>query len=122
MIRRPPRTTLNTHAFPTRRSSDLRPGAGTGRGMARAGRPGEDAGGGRSEEHTSQLQSLMRISYAVFCLKKKNVSHTTSVSHKRPSHITKTTHTHIHNTKTVRRQPTTYKRRTNTQTTQHICY
>src|SRR3546814_3091188 len=33
-----------------------------------------DAGGGddRSEEHTSELQSLMRISYAVFCLKKKN--------------------------------------------------
>src|SRR3546814_2337682 len=29
-------------------------------------------GTGRSEEHTSELQSLMRISYAVFCLKKKN--------------------------------------------------
>src|SRR3546814_6009134 len=29
-------------------------------------------GGERSEEHTSELQSLMRISYAVFCLKKKN--------------------------------------------------
>src|SRR3546814_9053626 len=29
---------------------------------------------GRSEEHTSELQSLMRISYAVFCLKKKTVS------------------------------------------------
>src|SRR3546814_7410363 len=28
----------------------------------------------RSEEHTSELQSLMRISYAVFCLKKKNLS------------------------------------------------
>src|SRR3546814_8636342 len=28
-------------------------------------------GGSRSEEHTSELQSLMRISYAVFCLKKK---------------------------------------------------
>src|SRR3546814_7890719 len=31
-----------------------------------------DEVGGRSEEHTSELQSLMRISYAVFCLKKKN--------------------------------------------------
>src|SRR3546814_2716173 len=32
------------------------------------------AGNGvRSEEHTSELQSLMRISYAVFCLKKKNI-------------------------------------------------
>src|SRR3546814_5808614 len=30
------------------------------------------ASGARSEEHTSELQSLMRISYAVFCLKKKN--------------------------------------------------
>src|SRR3546814_9663412 len=29
-------------------------------------------GDGRSEEHTSELQSLMRISYAVFCLKQKN--------------------------------------------------
>src|SRR3546814_6184003 len=31
----------------------------------------DDAGAIRSEEHTSELQSLMRISYAVFCLKKK---------------------------------------------------
>src|SRR3546814_4814881 len=30
----------------------------------------------RSEEHTSELQSLMRISYAVFCLKKKNTENT----------------------------------------------
>src|SRR3546814_954127 len=34
--------------------------------------PGEGARWRRSEEHTSELQSLMRISYAVFCLKKKN--------------------------------------------------
>src|SRR3546814_1992605 len=32
--------------------------------------------GGRSEEHTSELQSLMRISYAVFCLKKKKQQRT----------------------------------------------
>src|SRR3546814_1143080 len=38
----------------------------------------------RSEEHTSELQSLMRISYAVFCLKKK----------KRPRSRAKTLHTH----------------------------
>src|SRR3546814_4949651 len=31
--------------------------------------------GDRSEEHTSELQSLMRISYAVFCLKKKNIKY-----------------------------------------------
>src|SRR3546814_6111076 len=33
----------------------------------------------RSEEHTSELQSLMRISYAVFCLKQKQVAHTTTL-------------------------------------------
>src|SRR3546814_3694035 len=36
-------------------------------------------GGTRSEEHTSELQSLMRISYAVFCLKKKKKYHTTHI-------------------------------------------
>src|SRR3546814_2915119 len=34
----------------------------------------------RSEEHTSELQSLMRISYAVFCLKKKTTSHSPKYS------------------------------------------
>src|SRR3546814_5284308 len=34
---------------------------------------------GRSEEHTSELQSLMRISYAVFCLKKKTKQNTTTI-------------------------------------------
>src|SRR3546814_17621248 len=33
-----------------------------------------EGGGGRSEEHTSELQSLMRNSYAVFCLKKKTTT------------------------------------------------
>src|SRR3546814_1145507 len=37
-------------------------------------------GGGRSEEHTSELQSLMRSSYAVFCLKKKNNTNTPVVN------------------------------------------
>src|SRR3546814_4695432 len=36
----------------------------------------------RSEEHTSELQSLMRISYAVFCLKKKNNNIYTAIRHK----------------------------------------
>src|SRR3546814_4951777 len=35
----------------------------------------------RSEEHTSELQSLMRISYAVFCLKKKKSTHNTLNTH-----------------------------------------
>src|SRR3546814_3887040 len=46
----------------------------------------------RSEEHTSELQSLMRISYAVFCLKKKKklIVHTTNhcYSHLHTKHIT----------------------------------
>src|SRR3546814_6776203 len=33
----------------------------------------------RSEEHTSELQSLMRISYAVFCLKKKNAKYKVAI-------------------------------------------
>src|SRR3546814_5259437 len=43
---------------------------GLPRGMA-AGWWGLGRGGGRSEEHTAELQSLMRISYAVFCLRHK---------------------------------------------------
>src|SRR3546814_10298342 len=35
----------------------------------------------RSEEHTSELQSLMRISYAVFCLKKKNIKRKQKITH-----------------------------------------
>src|SRR3546814_1611738 len=46
---------------------------------------------GRSEEHTSELQSLMRISYAVFCLKKKNkerkAQHDTIMSSITTSHL-----------------------------------
>src|SRR3546814_1007589 len=57
-------------AAPVRQARPLRPRRG-------GGRSGLDSRGGegrkrRSEEHTSELQSLMRISYAVFCLKKKN--------------------------------------------------
>src|SRR3546814_6175240 len=48
------------------------PGArGLGRLAPRARRGPRAEGGGRSEEHTSELQSLMRRSYAVFCLKNK---------------------------------------------------
>src|SRR3546814_4790850 len=46
--------------------------AGGGRHPLRAGEARD--GGRRSEEHTSELQSLMRISYAVFCLTKKQKS------------------------------------------------
>src|SRR3546814_1656818 len=94
MIRRPPRSTRTDTLFPYTtlfRSHGAAHAVGPGGlpaagGPARepgpharsalssgpAGRP-RDGGGseGRSEEHTSELQSLMRISYAVFCLKKK---------------------------------------------------
>src|SRR3546814_6503547 len=50
----------------------------------------------RSEEHTSELQSLMRISYAVFCLKKKNTK-----KHNTQPYLTLQTHvSHITNTNT----------------------
>src|SRR3546814_7039850 len=88
MIRRPPRSTRTDTLFPyttlfrsdARRSRRLRrrPAGPTtrpgDRSPERAGlhcpeQPRSSAK--RSEEHTSELQSLMRISYAVFCLKKK---------------------------------------------------
>src|SRR3546814_8451252 len=86
MIRRPPRSTrTDTHSFPTRRSSDLLnvarlpvpPRPHIEKGPERgAGRRVPLAKQSRSEEHTSELQSLMRISYAVFCLKKKTINTT----------------------------------------------
>src|SRR3546814_3296978 len=48
----------------------------------------------RSEEHTSELQSLMRISYAVVCLKKKNINHQTTQDREH-----RTANTTIHRTK-----------------------
>src|SRR3546814_7968518 len=97
MILRPPRSTRTDTLFPYTtlfRSEDRRAGPrGLARGLARdpsfprraRGRlrarlfgecqqrlPGHQHLDRRSEEHTSELQSLMRISYAVFCLKKKN--------------------------------------------------
>src|SRR3546814_1313807 len=44
---------------------------------------------GRSEEHTSELQSLMRISYAVFCLKKKKKIERNKIQHIHRSNVTK---------------------------------
>src|SRR3546814_5498561 len=96
MIRRPPRSTRTdtlfpyttlfrsrpvegsrrpSHASTVRRRSDDERGSGNGRAPGiqdrrsfSERRPRHSI---RSEEHTSELQSLMRISYAVFCLKKK---------------------------------------------------
>src|SRR3546814_16585578 len=81
MIRRPPRSTRTDTLFPyttlfrSVRTAfarlpwppwQRRPAPAAGRWLGPALAPGK-----RSEEHTSELQSLMRISYAVFCLKKK---------------------------------------------------
>src|SRR3546814_10250111 len=105
MIRRPPRSTRTDTRFPYTRSSDLWPvwraktpderaalmhkAAGIIRDRVdhiatlltlEQGKPIAEARGEvlRSEEHTSELQSLMRISYAVFCLKTKNTKNTSS--------------------------------------------
>src|SRR3546814_1414786 len=87
MIRRPPRSTRTDTLFPYTTLFRSRPDhKGRGCCMAQlkpsyplylanvAKRPNQDleVTDKRSEEHTSELQSLMRSSYAVFCLKKKN--------------------------------------------------
>src|SRR3546814_8032631 len=77
-------------ARPARRSVRLGRAAGFARGATRTGvdaafrikaaATGDAADGIRSEEHTSELPSLMRISYAVFCLKKKNTIPTHTIN------------------------------------------
>src|SRR3546814_983653 len=51
----------------------------------------------RSEEHTSELQSLMRTSYAVFCLTKINTTHINSQYRHKHRTIQTTTHNPSHN-------------------------
>src|SRR3546814_1817146 len=102
MIRRPPRSTRTDTLFPYTtlfRSRDATAACGSAAGISAAGGSALAIGGSastgvtaagrtlvggrasgrilgsRSEEHTSELQSLMRISYAVFCLKKKKNKH-----------------------------------------------
>src|SRR3546814_7505610 len=55
----------------------------------------------RSEEHTSELQSLMRISYAVFCLKKKNKTYHITISYttKKPTYIRTTSQAYTQRTR-----------------------
>src|SRR3546814_1260784 len=112
MIRRPPRSTRTDTLFPYTtlfRSAEAAAQQSNlnyvtmdgnigcmvnGAGLAMATMDVIKLAGGepRSEEHTSELQSLMRISYAVFCLKKK----------KKNSHITSYTKSAYHeNTRTI---------------------
>src|SRR3546814_9727786 len=88
MIRRPPRSTRTDTLFPyttlfrSTRSHRLSPPGNAAlwlsslRRRARRTTIARSPSRRRSEEHTSELQSLMRISYAVFCLKKKNTNKT----------------------------------------------
>src|SRR3546814_4511455 len=104
MIRRPPRSTRTDTSFPTRRSSDLQHSKNkiyfwiifkksknlqeinaccvvNNKHKSRITIKSQQSPFPfRSEEHTSELQSLMRISYAVFCLKKKKYKHTLQIS------------------------------------------
>src|SRR3546814_4093108 len=108
MIRRPPRSTRTDTLFPYttlfRSPGDAKAAAGGARDLAQCVEPRRVRGEGgddhpplrradrrdetgaqvalRSEEHTSELQSLMRISYAVFCWKKQpmKILHTISTS------------------------------------------
>src|SRR3546814_21008971 len=88
MIRRPPRSTRTDTLFPytTLFRSPPSWSSVVGSGSTVKSTPERFTSGGsrampsrcnRSEEHTSELQSLMRISYAVFCLKKKKQEYTT---------------------------------------------
>src|SRR3546814_4106098 len=84
MIRRPPRSTRTDTLFPYttlfRSAHDNIPSVDLPQGVFYAALPLSGAAIVRSEEHTSELQSLMRISYAVFCLKKKKQQHTTALT------------------------------------------
>src|SRR3546814_8940320 len=110
MIRRPPRSKRTDTLFPyttlcrsargrrrplehRRHGRSARAGALPARRRSCQRRPepqplvGQGAAFARSEEHTSELQSLMRISYAVFCLKKKkqhNKKHTHTIQIQSP--------------------------------------
>src|SRR3546814_7260925 len=92
MIRRPPRSTRTDTLFPYttlfRSFLELHRNGGRKAGVYTVSDALDDYLEGfrgkdlentrrRSEEHTSELQSLMRISYAVFCLKKKTTTNTT---------------------------------------------
>src|SRR3546814_8719568 len=91
MIRRPPRSTRTDTLFPYT-TLFRSPAASMGSSVVQGGDLGAQMIAGkpprypvesrrkreqRSEEHTSELQSLMRISYAVFCLKKKKSNNIT---------------------------------------------
>src|SRR3546814_10858660 len=119
MIRRPPRSTrtdtLSLHdALPI--CSATRPPIVSAQPPAITTTPARRTRPGRSEEHTSQLQSLMRLSYAVLCLKKKILVLIAAdpdrlrldVHHRPPHHLREADgQTHVHNA-----TPVTHHQRT----------
>src|SRR3546814_5514560 len=113
MIRRPPRSTRTDTLFPyTTLFRSRGRSAGTAPVCLPKGRPPfrsratirrnsrcrclRPRGRWRSEEHTSELQSLMRISYAVFCLKKKKKKQQTHISHMKRTRHQNVMHTMEH--------------------------
>src|SRR3546814_10597831 len=119
MIRRPPRSTRTDTLFPYTTLFRARVlTRGVGHPVLRRegcdpvflplGREVFQSGGvlSRSEEHTSELQSLMRISYAVFCLKKKQTTTT------RPKRIELRFQTQLH-------RPTQYSPQSSTTNSTH---
>src|SRR3546814_8226024 len=114
MIRRPPRSTRTDTLFPYttlfRSSSSssglLHAGHSLNRTspITRATKEESFSASSRSEEHTSELQSLMRISYAVFCLKKKKSKIRT---HQHP-HILTNHITDIHDTHSIQQHTHNY--------------
>src|SRR3546814_5480928 len=123
MIRRPPRSTRtdtlfpyttlfrsrdvsrDDRLFPSRCRAHRRRASRVDRSrparLAARARRGVVAAPARSEEHTSELQSLMRISYAVFCLKKKTTYNKNTLLQPRlttPSYSQTHTYSHCNNT------------------------
>src|SRR3546814_6387606 len=100
MIRRPPRSTRTDTLFPYTTLFRSAPSTTVVLSLsmitflARPSMPSVTLSS-RSEEHTSELQSLMRISYAVFCLKKKKKIYTTHSSKSTSNTYTTETNKHI---------------------------
>src|SRR3546814_2997595 len=112
MVRPPPRSTRTDTLFryTTLFPSSCHPGPPSRRRLAAApqdegpqgGEPGPrntESCPSRSEEHTSELQSLMRKSYAVFCLKKQKTNHKLATIITTES--TQTEHKNIHNARYI---------------------
>src|SRR3546814_4744923 len=100
MIRRPPRSTRTDTLFPyTTLFRSAAPAAASPSWLCRPTRRRSTSAipAHRSEEHTSELQSLMRISYAVFCLKKNKTKQVALSTSDYTNHIESSNRILIHN-------------------------